>query len=326
VTATGTPILDRVVAREPMVGHDGRSGAALERVVLDDGTRLVVKVAAPQTDLAALATDDAVGREIALWSHGVLDRLPAGVGHALVDGWRKEDGTTITVMRDIGEHVVGWRSRVSRSTCRRMLDAVARMHRAFMGAAVEGLCPLATRLTLLSPQRIAGLPLRDNPLPAIVARGWELFADAAPTDVWDAVVGIQGDPAPLATRLCARGSTMIHGDFGLVNLALEPEHVTLLDWNIATAAPPAVEVALFLAACASGVDASREQIIDDFRIASGEHYDDTNMRLALIAGVLELGWNKAVDAVEHPDPRVRAQERADLGWWIARTREALELL
>lgn len=35
-------------------------------------------------------------------------------------------------------------------------------------------------------------------------------------------------------------------------------------------------------------------------------------------------WNKALDIVENPDPVIRAQERADLDWWIARVRKALK--
>jgi len=29
-----------------------------------------------------------------------------------------------------------------------------------------------------------------------------------------------------------------------------------------------------------------------------------------------LGWNKALDIVEHPDPAVRERERAALPWWL----------
>ena len=36
-----------------------------------------------------------------------------------------------------------------------------------------------------------------------------------------------------------------------------------------------------------------------------------------------LGWNKALDAQTHPDPEVRVRERADLDWWVQRSREAL---
>jgi hypothetical protein len=67
-------LLDRVVERTPLEGHDGRSGARLDRVTLADGTRLVVKHATASSDLAMRVTDDPVGRELALWRDGVLDR------------------------------------------------------------------------------------------------------------------------------------------------------------------------------------------------------------------------------------------------------------
>lgn len=37
-----------------------------------------------------------------------------------------------------------------------------------------------------------------------------------------------------------------------------------------------------------------------------------------------MGWNKALDATEHEDPAMRARERADLEWWVARAQEALD--
>lgn len=49
------------------------------------------------------------------------------------------------------------------------------------------------------------------------------------------------------------------------------------------------------------------------------------MRLALFAGLADLGWNKALDAVEHADGAVRARERADLDWWVAQACRTLEL-
>jgi hypothetical protein len=40
--------------------------------------------------------------------------------------------------------------------------------------------------------------------------------------------------------------------------------------------------------------------------------------------LLELGWNKALDATEHPDPAKRSTERADLDFWVSRAIDALE--
>ena len=81
-------ILDSAVGREPLGEHDGRSGASLERVVLADGRRLVVKRSRWATDLVRRLTDDRVRpREAALWQAGVLDR--AGARHAIVDAWTR---------------------------------------------------------------------------------------------------------------------------------------------------------------------------------------------------------------------------------------------
>jgi hypothetical protein len=83
-------------------------------------------------------------------------------------------------------------------------------------------------------------------------------------------------------------------------------------------------VARFLAGCAHVVDASPEEVIEIYRDAAGDAYDERSMRLALLSGVVWLGWNKALDIGEHADPAVRAREAASLTWWLARAEEALE--
>ena len=85
-----------------------------------------------------------------------------------------------------------------------------------------------------------------------------------------------------------------------------------------------VEAVWYLAVNASRIDATREQVLDDFRAAEGERHDEEALRLALLGGLVQLGWDKALHATEHPDPAVRAWERADLDWWTARARHVLE--
>ena len=70
--------LDDSVERVPMIDHEGKSGALLERVLFADGRRLIVKWFSPKTDLLMAALGDVVGREYLLWSRGILDRLPPG--------------------------------------------------------------------------------------------------------------------------------------------------------------------------------------------------------------------------------------------------------
>jgi hypothetical protein len=71
-------------------------------------------------------------------------------------------------------------------------------------------------------------------------------------------------------------------------------------------------------------DLSREDVLAAYRDAAGPAHDDRCERLSLLAATLWLGWNKALDAIEHPDPRTRARERDDLDWWIRQSRTALE--
>ena len=155
--------LDDTVERVPMVDHEGKSGALLERLTLSDGRRLIVKRFSPETDLLMAALGDSVGREYLVWSRGILDLLPQEVGHAVVDGWVDGDETVI-VMRDLGDSVLSWQDRLTSDQCRSMLASVAAQHRAFLGAAPQDLTPLADLLTLFAPDRMAPFVRLDEPV------------------------------------------------------------------------------------------------------------------------------------------------------------------
>jgi len=318
-----TGYLDSAVERVPFGDHVGKSGATLERVLLADGRRVVVKKLSPATDLVMALTGDTTGREYEVWASGLLDRLPAGLGHAVLDGWREADGAVL-VMRDLGDTVLTWEDRLDRASCRRLIAAVAAMHRAFLGQPPDGLVPLPVLIDSFAPDRVAPYAGGPNPLPALVLRGWEHFADQVPAELADPVFALLDDPAPLTTALAARPCTLIHGDLATVNVALEDDRVTLLDWSLPAAAPGAFDLARFLAGCSSVIDATREEVIADYRELAGPAYDEPALRLALLAGLVWLGWNKALDAAEHPDPRIRDRERADRDWWLGQARLTLD--
>jgi hypothetical protein len=65
-------------------------------------------------------------------------------------------------------------------------------------------------------------------------------------------------------------------------------------------------------------------VVKHARAAEGERHNEEALRLALLGGLVQLGWDKALHATGHPDAAVRARERADLDWWTARARDALE--
>lgn len=316
-------LLADVVERVALPDHDGRSGAGLERVRLPDGRAFVVKRMDVESDLTLGLTGGTVSREYLLWRAGVLDRLPSGVSHAIVDAW--QDGeSAVLVMRDLGASVLTWDDRLTAGPTRWMIGRVAALHREFQDAPPPDVAPLDRVLDLFAPHRVAGLAREGNELMGQVTRGWDMFADKVPADVAAPILALLADVTPLARALAARSLTLCHGDLATVNMAFDHDELVLLDWAMPTAAPGALDVARLLAGCSSVLEPSREEVLTAYADAVGPAYDEDAMKLALLSGLMWLGWNKALDAHTHPEPSVRIRERADLDWWVRRSREALE--
>ena len=319
----GPELLRDVVEREVIAEHAGMSGAGLERVRLADGRRLVVKRVSPQTDITLRLVGGTVSGELLLWRTGALDRLPPGVAHALVDGWVEGD-VTILVMRDLGDAVLTWDDRLTAEQTTMVVDRIARLHREFLGRPPPDVVPLQRVLDLLAPHRIGVLAEEGNELARLVLRGWELFQDQVDDDVAAPAMRLLGDPRPLAEALMRGPVTLLHGDLTTVNMAIEGDDLVLLDWTVATAGPGALDVSRFLAGCSSVLGLEREDVLATYERAAGPAVDAASTSAALLAGLLWLGWNKALDAAEHPDEGIRAREAADLDWWVGRARAALE--
>jgi len=309
-----------IVERAPIQDHDGASGARLERARLVDGSQMILKRFDPAQDLTMAFSPPGQVREIALWQAGVLDRLPPGIGHPIVGAWR-EDGYWIMAMRDLSGRILGWGSRISRSQCRRIIRAAVAMHAHFRDEHVEQLLPLEDRLAAFSPRVMGALRDRGNPLPDLSIRGWERFAEIAPQEVTELVFAIHDQPATLARPLVQRsGSTLLHGDLWLPNIALEADGIVVIDWALATRGPPIIEFASFLAGCAAQVHATREMILEDIRDITGAHHDEEAMRVGLVSGIVEMGWNMAMHLTEHGGKAAR--ETFD--WWVSAARRALD--
>jgi hypothetical protein len=315
-------LLADVVAREPLAAADGRSGSLLERVVLADGRTLVVKHVRDGGDWIMRASHDH-GRAAELWSSGVLARVPDVIDHAVVGAERVEDGWVV-IMRDVSAALIPDHARLSRGDSRRVLEAAAALHAGFWDDPPLELCSMADRYRFLSPATARREADGADEVPRLIGRGWERFAEVVPADVAEPVMAVLARPEPFAAALSASGSTLLQGDLKLGNLGLTADRVVMLDWGTQTGwGPPAVEVAWYLAINWSRVDATREQVLDDFRAAEGERHDEDALRLALLGGLVQLGWDKALHASGHPDPAVRAREAADLAWWTATARDAL---
>lgn len=323
----GAELLDRVRERHALSGHDGRSGAGLERVILADGTRLIVKRFDPANDLVMQLTDDPVGRELLLWQEGVLDGFPANVAHPIVGGWI-DDGVGTLAMADLGDAVLGWDRVLSRRECSRIFAAMLAVHRANADRRPPAsACAIEQRVAVLSPQRLAPYLTWDHPLPGAATTGWSRFHDIVGSSdpaVAQLIARIHRNPGPLAAALAARRCTLIHGDLFIVNMALDDERVTFFDWGLASWAPSWLEATMFLMGAMSNVNATIEDLVHDFRALSGDDHDEVAMRLAFVCTLADLGWNKALDATDHEDADKRARERSELDWWVAQARVALD--
>jgi hypothetical protein len=319
-----TSLLVDAVRREPLAVADGRSGSLLERVVLAGGEALVVKHVRAGGDWIMRACHDH-GRAAELWSAGVLARVPDVIDHAVL-GAEAVDGGWVVVMRDVSAGLIPEHARLTRADSRRILEAAAALHARFRDEPPLALCSMVDRYRLLSPATTRRERDGADEVPKLLGRGWERFAEVVPAEVAEPVLAILERPEPFAAALSAFPSTLVHGDLKLGNLGFLADRVVMLDWGTQTGwAPPAVETAWYLAINWSRIDATREQVLDDFRAAEGGRHHEDALRLALLGGLVQLGWDKAMHASGHPDPAVRAREAADLAWWTARARDALEV-
>jgi hypothetical protein len=313
--------LGEVVEHEPVVSN-GWSGNALERLVLADGRRLIAKRIVPGAGWIDRHTKDR-GREGLLFTSGVLARLPHEIDHAVVAAERSGDAWWV-VMRDVSASLLPEGKRLTREEHRRVLGAANLMWEEFWGEQVPHVCSLYDCLRLFSPAISESESEGVDLLPKQYEAFWEAFAEAVDADVADAVLSLVGDPAPLVSELDACGTTLIHADIRDEQIGLERDRLVLLDWGRASQGHPVVD--FFWAICHNAwrVDATHDELVEDFRRARGDRDDPRAVELGVIAGLVMYGWVFGHSAAYHPDPAERDWGRDELAWWVPRARRALE--
>ena len=328
-------VLDTALDRVP-VNDDGRSGATLERVLLADGSRVVVKRFDPAVDMVMRLSGDTRGREVEFIGRGTLDHLPTTVVHPVLDGWYDDDGHGVLVMRDLGDAVLTWELHRHPGSGRHDAPCRRRPPRGVPRLGAGRVDPLSSVLGLFEPRRIR--PFAGEALADLALRGWEYWPEVAPGEVGERVLTLAQDTAPLTAACLALPTTLLHGDLATVNMAFEPDRpgcLTLIDWGLAAAGPAELDIGRLLAGCAhlfgpvgraesETIVARLDGLVALQREVAGPAYDDTALRLGLLSGLTWLGWNKALDIVEHPDPAVRERERVALKWWLRQAALAFE--
>ncbi len=221
-------------------------------------------------------------------------------------------------MRDVSAELLPDDTRLSRDDHRRIMAAANATWEAFWNEPIRCLVPLQRQLALTAPSTAERERGTRDLLPKQLEAAWEAFAEVADADVREAVSEVLDDPAPLAAELARCGTTLIHGDLRDEQLGLANGRLVLIDWGLATQGHPAVEPAWYLMHDAWRIAATRDQLVDDFRRARGDHDDPHALDLGLLCGLVMYGWIIGHSAVIHPDPAERRWALDELSWWQPR--------
>ena len=336
----------RSVRRVPFVGGHSASGSEFLGVETNGGhgPRFVVKLSSPACDWIVRGTADCRGREVLVWTSGLLDRLPPEITHPVIACARDQEGWAI-LMHDVSAQLLPdpmGISPLNEADHRRYLDALAALHATFWekpetADPTLGYCSPWHRFTVFSPATGEREVDHPNPVVRVIREGWELLWELVAPDVAALLRSLLEEPAPLCSALARYPQTVLHGDPRSSNLGIAPgtrPRVLLLDWHLVGPGTPGQDLAWYLSNLGIKVPVKGESTIAWYREALarrlGSRFDERwwqrQLELSLLGQMVRLGWGHGWDAVRHPSPVVRDWTRQDLAWWCDRAREGARWL
>ena len=296
-------------------------GNRLERLRTVDGRTLIAKRIDPSADWIGRNSRDR-GREGLLHANGLFERM-SGIDPAVVAA--EPDGARAwwVVMRDVSDWLLDAQSPISREQNRLVMHAANSMWEEFWGERHDFLCDLAARITLTAPTVAARERHAMDLLPKQFEAAWEALADAIEDDVAQPILALLEDPSPLVCELESRGSTLLHGDLRDEQIGFGDGALITLDWGLATQGHPVVDLAWYMVHDVWRIEATHDDVVEDFRRARGNHDDPRAVDLLGLLGLLMYGWIFGIGAVIHTDPAERQWARQELAWWVPRARHSL---
>ena len=314
--------------REPLWHSDSKSGACIERVELD-GHAYIVKHLDVTMDWTLRTVGDFGGANRAMWTRGLLARMPDCLNQPIVAvargpkrAWGGE--VTVLIMEDVGQWMVpAGDDPIPLEQHLTFMSHMAALHATFWNAGPEiDLIPASNRLMELSPWLVTTESElgSDAIIPSLVGRGWATFADVAPHS--RVVAELAFDPSPLVAALELTPSTLVHGNWKLGNLGTDDGGRTVvIDWESPGRGAPCSDLAWYLAINSARLPQSKEATAEAYRCALENHGIDTapwwddQLRLALLGGIVQFGWEKALGGPGD-----------ELDWWLAQADEGARVL
>jgi hypothetical protein len=307
--------------REPLVST-GWSGNRLERLRTVDGRVLIAKRIHPSADWIGRNSRDR-GREGLLHAEGLFDRLSA-IDSAVIAVEPDGEDAWWVVMRDVSHQLLDADSPISREQNRLMMRAANSMWEEFWGESHDFLCDQTARIALAAPTVAERERDAVDLLPKQFEAAWEALAEAIEDDIAEPVIALLDDPSALVSHLESLGSTLLHGDLRDEQLGFGDGRLIALDWGLATYGHPVVDLAWYMVHDVWRIEATHDEVLEDFRRARGDRDDPRAVDLLGLLGLMIYGWIFGIGAVIHTDPAEREWARQELAWWVPRARRSLE--
>jgi hypothetical protein len=306
------------------------------------GEHYILKRVSVDWDWQMRATDDHDCRAVALWQHGIFDRLPPEIEHGVIACARDGTGWAI-LMRDASQYMLPY-APIRKRHNEIFLEAMAALHAAFLDAPDLSdpglnLCKLCHVYSVFGPQtgrREAG---GNDEVPQRILEGWELLPTVVAPDVADITLSLVNNPQPLCDALARYPHTLVHGDWRHANQGLirveDRQRTILLDWQLATVGTPAIDIARYLGTNSALFPISKQACIAYYRrqLARrlGDRFDESwwqpQLALSLLGGFVQDGWAIALKATRW---QITAHQRdhwqADLEWWSEQVRAGVKWL
>ena len=319
-----TELLAAATERTVLAEAPGKSGATLERVVID-GQDYVLKHLDLAQDWTMRASGCLRGAPLVLWERGILSRLPECFNQPIVAAAPIPWGGCALLMRDVTPWLVPTTDApITLDQHARFLRHMAALHAEFWACGPEfDVVPVMHRYLELSVwTAMAEAAVGSAHLvPQLVAKGWPLLAQVAPAAA-AAVTPLAHDPGPLVEALAATPHTFVHSNWKLDNLGTDDaERTVLLDWEQPGCGAPLSDLAWYLAINCRRLPQTKEASITAYRealescgIDTGPWWD-RQLALCLLGALVQFGWEKAFGGYDE-----------ELAWWEENAVRAAALL